>query len=200
MENASRTLGMSALLGLLLIFPLMIMEVTNRRQFGEDFPLMLFFVLWLNICAISLIVLPIIQSSRRTNNDTADPILPNGEAILVNPRSTAIVSIALLLSLGILPLLDHLGWLSLSRLFNGPNPAVAYLPGRIMSAGLIILPVTAGMIASRPIVNTLRARGSLFAHPLNLLIVVIITILFTMGVAGLIIDQWPCFIGVQNCD
>jgi uncharacterized transporter YbjL len=97
-------------------------------------------------------------------------------------------------------LLDSVGWLSLDHLFNGPNPEVAYLPGFFISLGLILFPVAAGIIAGRPIVNTMRAGGSLFVHPINLIIVVFILSTFAMGLVNLIIDQWPCFIGVPNCD
>jgi hypothetical protein len=110
------------------------------------------------------------------------------------------ISVALILSPGLLPLLDSVGWLSLDRLFNGPNPEVAYLPGQIIALGLILFPVAAGIIAGGPIVNTLRAGGSLFAHPLHLIIVVVILFPFAVGVVGMVVDQWPCFIGIPNCD
>jgi uncharacterized transporter YbjL len=97
-------------------------------------------------------------------------------------------------------LLDSIGWLSLDRLFNGPNPEVAYLPGQILFLSLILFPVAAGIIAGRPIVSTLRAGGGLFAHPLPLVIVVVISFLFAAGLVSLIVDQWPCFLGVPNCD
>jgi hypothetical protein len=58
----------------------------------------------------------------------------------------------------------------------------------------------AGIIAGVPIVNTLRAGGSLFAHPIHLIIVVVISFLFAAGIVSLIADQWPCFMGVQFCD
>jgi uncharacterized transporter YbjL len=97
-------------------------------------------------------------------------------------------------------LLDTVGWLSMDRLFNGPNPEVAYLPGLVFSLGLILFPIGAGIIAGRPIANTLRAGGRLFAHPINLIIVVFILSTFAIGFASFIIDQWPCFVGVPNCD
>jgi len=190
----------STLLSFLIILPFMIMEVVNRRNFNEDFPIMLFFVLWLNLFAISLILLPIVRSRRTSNHDIANPISTQKNTLLTNPRSAAIISIALFLAPGILPLLNSVGWLSVDRLFNGPNPEVAYLPGQIMSLALIMFPVTAGIIAGGPIVKTLRAGGSLFAHPINLIIVVVISFLFAAGVVSLIADQWPCFIGVPNCD
>jgi len=69
-----------------------------------------------------------------------------------------------------------------------------------MSLGLILFPIAAGIIAGGPIVSTLRAGGSLFAHPLHLIIVVVISFLFAAGAISLIVDQWPCFMGVLNCD
>ena len=120
--------------------------------------------------------------------------------LLTNPRSALVIGVVLFLFPVILSLLDSLGWLSLDRLFNGPNPEVAYLPGMFMSLGLILFPMAAGMIAGGPIVRTLRAGGSLFAHPIHLIIVVFIVSAYTIGFANSLIDQWPCFIGVPNCD
>jgi amino acid permease len=200
MQTMLKTIGSPALISLLLILPFMLMEVVNRRNFNEDFPFMLFFVLWLNLFAISLILLPIVRGRRTGNRDMAHPVPTQGNTLLTNPRSAAIISVVLFLSPGALPLLDFIDWLSLDRLFNGPNPEVAYLPGMFMSLGLILFPVASGIIAGRPIVNTLRAGGSLFAHPLHLIIVVVISFLFATGVFGMIVDQWPCFIGVPNCD
>jgi hypothetical protein len=69
-----------------------------------------------------------------------------------------------------------------------------------MSLGFILFPVAAGIIAGQPIVKTLRAGGRLFAHPFNLIIVVFILSTFVIGFTALLIDQWPCFVGVPNCD
>jgi hypothetical protein len=178
----------------------MMMEVVNRRNFHEDFPFMLFFVLWLNLFAISLILLPIVRGRRTGNHDTANPVPMQRNTLLTNPKSALMISVVLFLFPVILSLLDSLGWVPLERLLNGPNPEVAYLPGRIISLGLILFPVGAGIIAGGPIVHTLRVGGGLFAHPLHLIIVVVISFLFAAGLVGLIVDQWPCFIGVPNCD
>ena len=200
MQAIFKTIGSSTLVSFLLILPFMIMEVVNRRNFNEDFPFMLFFVLWLNLFAISLILLPIVRGRRTGNHDMANPVPTQGNTFLTNSRPALMISVVLFLSPGILPLLDTVGWLSLDRLFNGPNPEVAYLPGQVISLGLILFPVAAGIIAGRPIVSTLQAGGRLFAHPINLIIVVVISFLFAAGVVSLIVDQWPCFIGVPNCD
>ena len=200
MQTILKPLGSSALLGFLFILPFMIMEVVNRRNFKEEFPTFLFFAMWLNLFAVSVILLTILRARRTGNHAMANSAPTQGRTLLTNPRSAAIISAVLFLSPGILPLLESVGWLSLDRLFNGPNPAVAYLPGMFMSLGLLLFPVAAGIVASRPIVSTLRAGGSLFAHPINLIIVVFISSAFAIGLATLIIDQWPCFIGIPNCD
>ena len=200
MQTTLKTLGSPVLVSLLLIFPFMIMEVVNRRNFNEDFPFMLFFVLWLNLFAISLILLPIVRARRTGNHDMANPVPTQGNTLLTNPKSALMISVVIVLSLVIVPLLASLGGGPLERLINGPNPEVTYLPGLFITLMLISIPIAAGIIAGGPIVSTLRAGGSLFAHPLHLIIVVVISFLFATGVISLIVDQWLCFIGVPNCD
>ena len=200
MQSMIKIIGSPALISFLLILPFMIMEIANRRNFDEEFPFMLFSVLWLNLFAVSIILLPIVRGRRTRNPDMANLVPTQGNTLLTNPRWAAIISIAVILSPGILPLLDSVGWLSLDRLFNGPNPEVTYLPGMFLSLALVTFPITAGIIAGRPIVNTLRSGGSLFAHPINLIMVAVISFLCASGVVSLIVDQWPCFMGVPVCD
>lgn len=57
-----------------------------------------------------------------------------------------------------------------------------------------------GVIAAQPIARAWQAGGSLLVHPLHLGIVVLLLAFFAYGSLGLIIDQWPCFIGVPVCD
>jgi hypothetical protein len=200
MQSILKPLGSSVLVSFLLVLPLTIMEVVNRRHLNEDFPFMLFFVLWLNLFAMSSILLPIVRGRRRNHHNMANPVHAQGSTLLINPKSAVMISVALVLAPGIFPLLDSIGWLSLDRLFNGPNPEVAYLPGQVIALGLILFPIAAGIIASGTIVRTLRAGGSLFAHPIHLIIVVLISFFFATSVVSLIVDQWPCFIGVPICD
>src|SRR5262245_31394015 len=56
MQTILKTTGSSALISFLLILPFMIMEIVNRRNFNEDFPFVLFFALWSNLFAVSLIL------------------------------------------------------------------------------------------------------------------------------------------------
>lgn len=200
MQTIPKTIASSALISLLLILPFMIMEIVNRRNFNEDFPFMLFSVMWLNLFAVSVILLPMMRARWIANHDIANPVPTQENTLLANPRSALIMSVIVFLSPGILPLLDSVGWLSTDRLFNGPNPEVTYLPGMFLTLGLILFPVAAGIIASGPIVHTLRTGGRLLAHPINVLIVIFIVSTFAFGATSLIIDQWPCFIGVPMCD
>ncbi len=200
MQTILKTTSLSGLMSFLLILPFMLMEVVNRRKLNEDFPIMLFFVMWLNLFAISLILLPIMGGRRTGSHDMAKPVPARGNTLLTNPRSALMLSIILFLFPVTLALLDSLGWLPLERLLNGPNPEVPYVPGQLINLLLISIPIAAGIIAGRPIVSTLRAGGSLFVHPLHLIIVIVISFLFAAGLVGLIIDQWPCFMGVPNCD
>ena len=196
MQAILKTFGSSALVSFLLIHPFMIMEVVNRGDFNEGFPFMLFFVMWLNLFAISLILLPIVRGRRTGNYEMANPVPIQGNTLLTNPKSAAIISILLMLSPVIFLLLDSLGWLpnGLNYVFSIP------VPSQLIALVLVSLPVAAGIIAAGPIVSTLRAGGSLVAHPIHLIIVVFILSILAIGFAGFVIDQWPCFIGVPNCD
>ncbi|MDQ3005621.1 MAG: hypothetical protein M3R47_09600 [Chloroflexota bacterium] len=205
MQTILKTIGPSALTSFLLILPFMVMEVVNRRNFNEGFPIVLFFVMWLNLFAISLILLPIMRGRWTVKHDMANPVPTQGNTLLTNPRLALMISAVLILSVVILSLLDSLGWAPMERLLNGPNPEQIYVfgvrvPSQFIAFILISIPVVAGIIAGGPIISTLRAGGSLFAHPINLIIVFVISFLFTVGLVSLIVDQWPCFVGVPNCD
>ena len=195
-----KTFGASALISFLFILPFIILEVVNRRRFNEEFPFNLFFVMWLNLFAISLILLPVVRSWWKRNPDKAEPVPAQRNTLLTSPRSATIISVVLFLSPFILALLDSLGWVSLQSLINGPDPEQFYLPGWFINNGVFLLQVAAGVVAAGPVARTLRAGGSLFAHPINLIIVVFLVSAMAYGLGSLIIDHWPCFMGVPGCD
>lgn len=194
------TLKIPAFISFLLILPFMVMEVVNRRNFNEDFPIFLFFFMWLNLFAFSLILLPIVRGRRIRNHDMANPVPTQGNTLLTKPKSAAMISIALILSFVMVFLLDYLGWAPLDYLINGPNPEQPYVPGLFITLALFSIPVAAGFVACGPVVNTLRTGGSLFAHPLHLIIIVFILTSLAWLWGSWVIDQWPCFMGVPNCD
>jgi hypothetical protein len=198
-------LGSSAFISFLIVLPFMIMELVNRQSFfvsgKESFPIGLFVMLWILSMLFILILMPIVRNLRRAgHNIMADAVPTQGNTLLTNPKSAAIISIALILSFAIVALLDYLCWAPMDYLINGPNPEQPYVPGLFIALALFSIPVAAGFIARGPIVNSLRAGGSLFAHPINLIIVIVILASLAWSWGSWAIDQWPCFLGVPNCD
>jgi hypothetical protein len=121
--------------------------------------------------------------------------------ILTNPTSAAIIGFLLAL-----PFLTILSLLLLNieppfaHLLNTPDPNQPNLIGTLIPLGAFLLAVAACLIARAPIIRTLQTGGSLLAHPVNLLLAVVILSFITILVVGLIVDQYPCWIGVPNCD
>lgn len=88
----------------------------------------------------------------------------------------------------------------LEPLLKNPNPDQPNILGTLMVLGALLLAIVACFIAPAPIVRTLQAGGSLFAHPINMLLAVVIVVFMGWLVIGLTVDQFPCWIGVPNCD
>lgn len=190
MQTIRKSLGSPPLVSLILILPFMIMEVVNRRSFNEGFPFTLFFGLWFNLFAVSLILLPIVRAWRAEDHDLVNSVPAKGDTLLITPKSVLITGLVIILFAAIVPL------------FSSPSPEVfgIRVPSQFIAFAFLSLPIAVGMIAAKPIVRTLRAGGSLFAHPLHLITVVLISLFFAMSVISLMIDQWSCFVGVPNCD
>ncbi len=125
--------------------------------------------------------------------------------IFTNPRSAAIVSLllslpgAILLSLLVLGIELPLG--PLKPLLTTPDPVQPDVVGSlIVLVFVLLLPAAAFIINLAPIRRSVRAGNSLTANPVNLLLAVAILFIITMFVGGIIVDQYPCWIGVPNCD
>jgi len=63
-----------------------------------------------------------------------------------------------------------------------------------------LLSVVALVFAVAPIVRGVRAGLGIAANPLNLLAAGVISALVVSFVAGIVVDQYPCWVGVPNCD
>lgn len=200
MQTVLKTAAAPALLGLLLILPLVILEVANRRGYHEGFPFFLFFVIWFNLFAILLILLPLARSRSGRGADKLERRPAHTANLLANPVWSAVVCLLLALLPFMLAGLDALGLFPLDRLVNGPDPAQPFWPGLFISILLFALPVASGVIAGSTLADHLRAGGSLLARPVHLLIVAGLVAAFAFGLGSLIIDQWPCFMGVPVCD
>lgn len=62
-----------ALISLILVVPFMIMEVVNRRNFNEGFPIPLFVIMWLLPILFIIIFMPIVRNARSGNSIIASP-------------------------------------------------------------------------------------------------------------------------------
>ena len=74
MKNPLVQLLIAAVIGLLLVSPFAIMEVVNRRDFGEVFPFQLFLGLWLLPSLFVFVLMPIVQDMRSGKNILAQPL------------------------------------------------------------------------------------------------------------------------------
>ena len=104
---------------------------------------------------------------------------------------------ALLYSLLVLHIEPPLGLLE-SLVTVGPDqPNVV---GSAIVLGAWLLSVVALVVTLAPILRDARAGGGITTHPVNLALAVVI--LFFVGgfVVSLVVDQYPCWIGVPNCD
>ncbi len=215
MKSVINTLKFPAIVSFLIVLPFMllnfmfvILKRLNIFSYRNAFDFIIVFgFLWLGLAAIILILTPIARTLRAGNNTAANPVQTQRnamKAIITNPKSAAIISFILalpfvtLLSLLILGIEPPLG--PLEPLLKNPDPDQPNVFGSLIALGTFLLAILACIIARAPIVRTMRAGGSLFAHPINLTLAVIILSFVTILVVGFFVDQFPCWVGVPNCD
>lgn len=79
------------------------------------------------------------------------------------------------------------------------NPRLSAFGMIFMFATLLLLPL--GFIVSLvPVVQNARAGDGLTTNPINLLIAAALFIFIATLLIGFVIDQYPCWIGIPNCD
>ena len=74
MKTIFTTLRSPAIISFLLVIPFMILELVNRRNFHEGFPIVLFGFLWLLQMIFIVTVMSTVRNVRAGNNIIADPI------------------------------------------------------------------------------------------------------------------------------
>ena len=74
MQAFLTTFKVPVITSFMLVLPLMIMEVVNRRSFNEGFPILLFIVMWLLPVIFLLILTPMIRTVRAGNSLLGSPI------------------------------------------------------------------------------------------------------------------------------
>jgi hypothetical protein len=74
MKHILTNLRSPAVISLLLVLPFMFLEVVNRRNFHEGFPVTLFVIMWLLPLLFILTVMPIVRSVRAGNSIATNPM------------------------------------------------------------------------------------------------------------------------------
>jgi len=126
------------------------------------------------------------------------------ENIISNHKSAAIVGFLLAMPLAILLLIlvsdiEPLKGFFKALTTEADGHQISTL-GRILEAGVLLLLPLGFVISLVPVVRNVRAGDGLTANPVNLLIAVALFIFIATLVISFIIDQYPCWIGVPNCD
>ena len=75
MQTILINLRLPAIVSFLLVLPFMIMEVINRRNFTEGFPIPLFVIMWLLQVLFILTGMPIVRNTRAGNSLLANPVI-----------------------------------------------------------------------------------------------------------------------------
>ena len=73
-RDRARGLQLPAVLSSLLVLPFLILEVVNRRDYHEGFPISLFGILWLLPAAFMVIAVPVLQSLRARKGTITNPL------------------------------------------------------------------------------------------------------------------------------
>ena len=123
--------------------------------------------------------------------------MPN---IFKRPASTGLISFILSLPVAVVfSMLVLKQAPSFGPVLNPPthHPEVS---GSLLALGLFLLLPLAFVIVSVPIRQTVHVGGCLLAHRVNVALAALILILIVMVVGSIIADQYPCWIGVPNCD
>ena len=87
----------------------------------------------------------------------------------------------------------------LQPLLNGDNDQPNVL-GSAVVVGAWLLSVIALAFSVAPIARSARTGNGIAASPVNLLVAAVISLLVVSFPAGIVIDQYPCWMGVPNCD
>jgi hypothetical protein len=74
MKNILTNFRSPAIISLVLVIPFMILELVNRRNFPESFPIVLFGLLWALPMIFIVTLMPIMRNVRSGNSIMANPI------------------------------------------------------------------------------------------------------------------------------
>lgn len=124
--------------------------------------------------------------------------------VRISAKAAAIVGFILAMPLAILFLIEMYSIEPLSSFFRGlTTKADGYRLnsfGAVLTIGALLLLPAAFLINFMPIARNLRAGNPITANPVNLLLAGVLAIFIAMLVVTFIVDQYPCWMGVPNCD
>ena len=127
------------------------------------------------------------------------------ENIISKQKSAALIGFLSAMPLAIILLIEISGVEPLHSFFvaltteSGYNPRLSAF-GRIFILGALLLLPVGFLISFVPVVRNARAGYGWTANPVALLIAAALFIFIAILVTGFVIDQYPCWIGVPNCD
>ena len=124
--------------------------------------------------------------------------------IFANPRAAALIGLILSLPL---PFILLVAWFEIEPLqsylkywfMESSSPRNSTFAIIFFLSSLLLLPVAA-VITLRPAVQRMRVGAGVAANTVNLLLGAAILVFLTTIVVTFIVDQYPCWIGVPNCD
>jgi uncharacterized membrane protein YidH (DUF202 family) len=126
------------------------------------------------------------------------------KSLLTNQKSAAIIScilcipIVCVITLLIIDVEPHFD------LFQPLHPtADPYQPdilGSFIALGVFLLVLLSLIIDLIPVVHAMRKGGSITGQPVNIIIAVALFVIIVVILSAIIIDQYPCWMGVPNCD
>ncbi len=126
------------------------------------------------------------------------------ENIISNNKSSAIIGFLLAMPLAVLLLIGIYDIEPLSGFYKTlTTEADGYrinVFGRIFEIGALLLLPLGFIVSLVPVVRNAQAGNDLTANPINLLIAAALFIFIATLVISIVIDQYPCWIGVPNCD
>ena len=124
--------------------------------------------------------------------------------IATHPNVAVIIGFILAMPLAILLLIEIYSIEPLTGFYKGlTTGADGYrlnTLGRILTIGALLLLPAASVINFIPIARNLRAGNPMTENPINLLLAVALFIFIAILVVTFIVDQYPCWMGVPNCD
>lgn len=127
------------------------------------------------------------------------------ENLISNGKSAALIGFLLAMPFALLLFIEvsgveplH-GFLMALTTEGGSAPRLSNF-GKIFMLGTLLLLPLGFIISLAPVVRNARAGFGLTASPVNILISAVLFIFIAALITGFVVDQYPCWIGVPNCD